>query len=70
VRYVTDTELRTLLTMSDAIELMREAFVERGEGRTDLPDRAAITLHGARDTVLCMPGALPDRGDVGMKLAT
>jgi ornithine cyclodeaminase/alanine dehydrogenase-like protein (mu-crystallin family) len=70
VRYVTDTELRTRLTMSDAIELMREAFIERGEGRADLPDRAAITLHGARDTVLCTPGALPDRGDVGMKLVS
>jgi ornithine cyclodeaminase/alanine dehydrogenase-like protein (mu-crystallin family) len=68
MRVVSADELSRLLTMSDVIGLMRDAFVERGEGRAEIPDRAVIALPGTRDVVLVMPGALASLRAVGVKI--
>lgn len=70
MRVVSAADLSRLLTMPDVIALMRAAFVERGEGRADIPERAVMALPGRRDVVLVMPGALPARRAIGVKVVS
>ncbi len=70
MRLVSADELSRLLTMSDVIALMRLAFVERGEGRAEIPDRAVLRQPGTDGTVLVMPGALPALRAIGVKVVS
>jgi ornithine cyclodeaminase len=70
MRLVSADELSRLLTMSDVIALMRLAFLERGEGRAEVPDRTVLAQPAVQGTVLVMPGALPALRAIGVKVVS
>jgi ornithine cyclodeaminase len=59
------------LPMAAAIAVMRQAFAELAAGRAVMPPRQALPLaRQGGGVLLVMPAALPERGEVGVKLAS
>lgn len=65
---LTRADLTGLVTMADAIALMRSLFVEMGRGDVDLPERAVLELDGGRSAALFMPAHVPAMGGLGLKM--
>src|ERR1700682_3397581 len=63
LRIITAGDVRTLLTVDRAIELMREAMALVGRGETVQPLRSALWLPDKRGLLGLMPGyvARPER---------
>ena len=68
MRIISDSDIREHLSMADTIGLMRSLFTELAEGHAHLPDRTVLNLENSQDAVLFMPGYLPRRQGLGIKV--
>ena len=63
-------DLRVLVSMSDAIGAVREAFVALSAGRATVPVRTAVPLPVEGAVFLAMPASLPGLPALGAKLVS
>ena len=61
-------DLRRLVTMRDAIELMKRAFRDLSAGRAVVPLRTGLDVRPGSATTLLMPAYLPDVPALGFKV--
>lgn len=62
------SDIRHLVSMRDAIDLVKIAFAELTEGRAQVPLRSFIEVEPGRDTMLMMPAYLPGMKSLGFKM--
>lgn len=60
-------DLKTLVPMADAVELMKIAFRELSAGRAQAPVRTSLPVDDAPSAMLMMPGFVPASGALGFK---
>jgi ornithine cyclodeaminase len=60
-------QVRELVPMGEAIELMKTAFAELSAGRTESPLRTAVPLDDREGVTLFMPGYVPAMDALGLK---
>lgn len=70
VRALTRAELRRLVPMTDAIELMKVAFAELSAGRAISPLRTVLPLQEGAAHALYMPAYVPALGALGVKVVS
>ncbi|MDP9368580.1 MAG: ornithine cyclodeaminase [Chloroflexota bacterium] len=70
MRALTRAELRRLVPMTDAIELMKVAFAELSAGRAASPLRTVLPLHDGAADALYMPAYVPALGALGVKVVS
>jgi alanine dehydrogenase len=61
-------DIRDVVSMRDAIELVKLAFRELTEGRAQVPLRSVIDVTPGRDAMLLMPAYLPGMASLGFKV--
>src|SRR5688572_16621873 len=64
---LTRSQIRELVSMPDAIELMKMAFAELSAGRTSSPLRTVIPLADREGDALFMPAYVPAMDALGLK---
>lgn len=64
------SDLSRLVSMADAIELMKLAFGELSAGRAEAPIRTGIHLDATNLDALTMPATVPAASALGVKLVT
>lgn len=64
---LTRSQVRSLVSMPDAIELMKQAFAELSAGRTVSPLRTVIPLPDREADALFMPAYVPAMDALGLK---
>jgi len=64
-RLLTHEQVKSLVSMGDAIECMERVFREEGEGRTSLPPR--LNMKTGRGWLRVGPAALEASGWMGFK---
>ena len=64
------SDLSRLVSMADAIELMKLAFGELSAGRAEAPIRTSIHLDATNLDALTMPATVPAASALGVKLVT
>ncbi len=65
---LTRSDLRRLVSMPEAIELMKVAFMELSAGRAVLPLRTVLEIEPDVSSTLVMPAYLPGVGALGFKV--
>ena len=65
--FFSEADVRSLLDMEAATELMRDAFVELSVGEASAPLRTAIDVPARDARALFMPAYSPDRGQLAVK---
>lgn len=65
---LTRNDLARLVSMADAIELMKTAFLELSAGRVILPLRTVVEVEPGVASTLVMPAYLPRLGALGFKV--
>ena len=70
IRILSADNVRQALPMSDAITIMKSAFVALSQGDAVLPPRSHIEVPDQRGTALFMPSYLPACQRLGLKVAT
>lgn len=65
---LTREDVRRLVPMADAVELMKGAFAELSAGRTASPLRTVIPVPEANGDALFMPARVPSMGALGLKV--
>ncbi len=65
---LTREDVRRLVPMVDAVELMKGAFAELSAGRTASPLRTVIPVPEANGDALFMPARVPSMGALGLKV--
>ncbi len=70
MRALTRAELRRLVPMTDAIEMMKVAFAELSAGRVASPLRTVLPLHDGAADALYMPAYVPALGALGVKVVS
>jgi len=70
LRFLSAREVRDALPMVEAIESMREAFIQLSSGQAEVPLRTQIETPDGKGTALFMPAHLPALGQMGMKIVT
>lgn len=63
-------DVRQALSMREAIELMRQAFVQLAQGKAVVPVRMTVEMEPEQGRVLLMPVYLPDARQAGLKLVS
>lgn len=63
-------EVKNLVSMSEAIDAMREAFLDLKNGDAEIPLRTNISIQPEKSTALFMPGYLKTRDLIGIKTVT
>ncbi|MCC6944364.1 MAG: ornithine cyclodeaminase [Thermomicrobiales bacterium] len=61
------SDLKTLVPMADAVELMKVAFRELSAGRAQAPVRSSLPVNDDPSAMLMMPGFVPANGALGFK---
>ncbi len=61
------SDLKTLVPMDDAVELMKVAFRELSAGRALAPVRTSVPVNDDPSAMLMMPGYVPASGALGFK---
>lgn len=64
------SDLRTLVSMPQCIELVKQAFVELIEDRAIVPLRLGVEVTPAKDVTLLMPAYLPQLNALGFKMVS
>jgi ornithine cyclodeaminase len=64
------SDLKQLVPMRDAVELMKTAFLELSEGRAQAPVRTAVEVDEQHSAMLMMPGFVPAAGALGFKVVS
>ncbi len=67
---LTAADIRSLVPMSDAIALMKEAFRELSTGAASAPLRTPVEVPGHHAVSLFMPAAVPSVGGLGLKVVS
>lgn len=67
---LTKSDIRQVVSMNDAIELVKTAFGELKAGRADMPLRSFIDVRPGIDTMLMMPAYLSEMGALGFKVVS
>lgn len=62
------TDLKQLVPMREAVELMKTAFLELSEGRAKAPVRSVVEVDDQASAMLMMPGFVPAAGALGFKV--
>ncbi|MEZ4531527.1 MAG: hypothetical protein R2855_10950 [Thermomicrobiales bacterium] len=62
------SDLKQLVPMKDAVELMKIAFQELSEGRAEAPVRAVVDVNDDPSAMLMMPGYVPASHALGFKV--
>lgn len=62
------SDLKQLVPMRDAVELMKTAFHELSEGRATAPVRTAVEVDDQASAMLMMPGFVPAAKALGFKV--
>lgn len=70
MRIIGAAAITELVSMPDAIALMKQAFGELSAGRAQAPLRTAIRLEASALDALFMPATVPAAGALGVKLVT
>ena len=70
IRLLSADDVRAALPMTEAIEVMREAFTAVSSGRAEVPLRTHLTLRGGAGAMLTMPAATSGPVRLGTKLLT
>jgi len=68
LRLLRASDLDGILQMSDVIDLVEQAFAERGRGRTDMPAKSYLRFPQHDGVLLVMPGSLPHMDEAAVKL--
>jgi ornithine cyclodeaminase/alanine dehydrogenase-like protein (mu-crystallin family) len=66
---ISKEEVRRLLPVKDAIELVGKAYVELGNGTAEVPDRIGVSSRGD-GTTLVMPGYLGETDSMAVKMVS
>jgi ornithine cyclodeaminase/alanine dehydrogenase-like protein (mu-crystallin family) len=61
------SDLKMLVPMREAVELMKTAFQELSEGRAQAPVRSVLTVDDRPSAMLMMPGYVPASAALGFK---
>ncbi|MFM9106005.1 MAG: ornithine cyclodeaminase family protein [Chloroflexota bacterium] len=67
---LTRADVRRLVPMPDAVELMKQAFAELSAGRTASPLRTVIPVREHHGDALFMPGHVPAMNALGLKIVS
>lgn len=67
---LTADDIRALVPMRDAIDLMKEAFRDLSSGAASAPLRTPIDVPAERAVSLFMPAAVPSVGGLGLKVVS
>jgi ornithine cyclodeaminase len=70
MQILTDAETRQLITIKDAIMVVKETLEEFGKKKTVMPPRSVIDVQKANGTTLFMPAYLPKNGGMGIKIVS
>jgi ornithine cyclodeaminase/alanine dehydrogenase-like protein (mu-crystallin family) len=70
MRVLYRSDVERLVQMAEAIDLMRTVFRQIGRCSAQLPERVGLALNDGRDSLLFMPGYLPDSDGVGVKIVS
>ncbi len=70
IRVLSAEEIRRLISMAEAIEVVKGAFVQLSEKKAQAPVRTALPLSGQGDVALIMPAFLETTRALGAKLVT
>ena len=62
------SDLKRLVPMRAAVELMKSAFLELSEGRAQAPVRTAVEVDAHHSAMLMMPGFVPAEKALGFKV--
>jgi alanine dehydrogenase len=62
------SDLKQLVPMREAVELMKTAFLELSEGRAKAPVRAVVEVNDDPSAMLMMPGFVPAASALGFKV--
>ncbi|HWV24443.1 MAG TPA: ornithine cyclodeaminase [Thermomicrobiales bacterium] len=63
-------DIQQLVSMNDAIDLMKTAFLELREGRATVPLRSAVDVQPGRAVTLLMPAFMPGIDALGFKVVS
>ena len=70
LRFLSADDVRKSLSMNEAIELMREAFVELSTGKAVVPERMSMSIVQDNGQALFMPAYLPKNEKFGVKIVS
>jgi alanine dehydrogenase len=68
--YIGKKEIRQLLSMREVIDLMRDVFCEVSKGTVTMPPRSVVRVNNPSGAVLFMPGYVPHRRGIGVKIVS
>src|ERR687888_155890 len=70
MRFLTRSDLQRAISMSDAVEVVRQAFIELSTHRADVPLRIAVPQDRYQGVTLFMPGYLRDSNALAIKIVS
>jgi alanine dehydrogenase len=70
IKFLSSADVRKSLTMDDAIDAMREAFIQLSSGMAKVPPRVHLNIEEENATELFMPVYLPSTHRVGVKVVS
>ena len=70
IQILSAVDVEAALSMSDAIPLMRDAFVRLSSGRAEIPQRSLLRSDETGCRTLVMPGLLTGGGPMGLKVVS
>lgn len=70
MRLLSRCDVQRALSMRDAIEIVKQAFIELSTGRADIPLRTALPQPEHEGLTLFMPGYLSDSGALAVKIVS
>ncbi len=70
IRLLSGNDIRLCLTMQEAIEAVRGAFIQLSQGQADVPPRVHLDIPEQNGVELFMPAYLAATGQVGLKIVS
>ena len=68
LRLLSASDLNGTLRMQDVLQLVEQAFAERGLGRSEMPAKTYLHFPQHEGVLLAMPGSLPEMDQAAVKL--
>src|SRR5262245_53571499 len=70
MRLLTRSDVRRSISMREAVEVVKSAFIELSTGRADVPMRIALSQPKRDGVTLVMPGYLSDSESIAVKVVS
>jgi alanine dehydrogenase len=70
LKILTKKDIQTAVTMAQAIQSVRQAYIQLSRGKAVLPLRTHIPVEDREGVVLFMPAFLPQPGSIGAKIVS